>query len=376
MKPSINNPFVTYGYKGPDYFCDREEETRKLMRALANERNVTLIAPRRMGKTGLIHHVFNAISNENAEIRCFYLDILGTRSLQQFVELFASKVIGKLETPTQQVLARLTSFFSRWRPKIELDPFTGTPSLGLDIAPSEARESLQSVFEYLRQSGRRCYVAIDEFQQILAYNDEGVEALIRSYVQFLPNVYFIFAGSEQHMMEEMFLSAKHPFYLSSQILSLGPIDREAYYDFANAWFCDASDGLPREVFDLIYDTAEGVTWYVQGILNRLYEFADSPQTIDLARRCVYELVDEQEQVFQNYCAWLTENQLAVLRAIAIDAIVKAPLSHDFISRHRLPSASSVKTSLTSLLDKQLIVSTPQGYKLTDLFFRIWLARKA
>ena len=52
---TINNPFVMYGYKGAEYFCDREKETEKMMTSLHNERNITLVAPRRMGKTGLIH---------------------------------------------------------------------------------------------------------------------------------------------------------------------------------------------------------------------------------------------------------------------------------------------------------------------------------
>ena len=43
------NPFVVRGYRGPEFFCDRERETEKLLSAFANDRNVTLIAPRRMG---------------------------------------------------------------------------------------------------------------------------------------------------------------------------------------------------------------------------------------------------------------------------------------------------------------------------------------
>lgn len=46
----LNNPFVVYGYKGPEYFCDREKETSKIMNVLNGERNVTLVAPHRMGK--------------------------------------------------------------------------------------------------------------------------------------------------------------------------------------------------------------------------------------------------------------------------------------------------------------------------------------
>lgn len=51
MKP--NNPFLISGYYSPEFFCDREQETGTILDALHNGRNVALIAPRRMGKTGL-----------------------------------------------------------------------------------------------------------------------------------------------------------------------------------------------------------------------------------------------------------------------------------------------------------------------------------
>ena len=50
----LENSFVVYGYVSPTYFCDREQETCDLITALSNGRNVTLMSPRRMGKTGLI----------------------------------------------------------------------------------------------------------------------------------------------------------------------------------------------------------------------------------------------------------------------------------------------------------------------------------
>ena len=73
-----NNPFVIVGYNGPEYFCDREKDTAKLLAAIENDRNVTLIAPRRYGKTGLLHHVNGMIPRDYAGV---YLDIFALKNL-------------------------------------------------------------------------------------------------------------------------------------------------------------------------------------------------------------------------------------------------------------------------------------------------------
>lgn len=88
------------------------------------------------------------------------------------------------------------------------DELTGVPKVTIDVAPAEEENTLKEIFEYLGSSEKRCYIAIDEFQQIAEYPEKGVEALLRSYIQFLPNVNFIFAGSKQHLMQEMFTSSK------------------------------------------------------------------------------------------------------------------------------------------------------------------------
>lgn len=54
----LANPFICQGYESPKYFCDREVETATLLSHLKNARNVTLISPRRIGKTGLFKNTF------------------------------------------------------------------------------------------------------------------------------------------------------------------------------------------------------------------------------------------------------------------------------------------------------------------------------
>lgn len=371
----LNNPFVVYGYKGTEYFCDRKNETSKIVSALYNERNVTLIAPRRMGKTGLIHHVFETMKNEDNGIKCFYIDIFATKDLSQMVQMMAQTIIGALDTPSQNAMRKIQTFFASWRPTLSLDPSTGMPTVSLDIVPSESKETLKSLFEYIKASGQKCYIAIDEFQQITQYPEKEVEALLRSYIQFLPNVCFIFSGSVQHLMAEMFLSAKRPFFQSTQIISLESIDKSEYLAFANGFFASQNRMVAEEDFLYIFKKVKGITWYIQSVLNRIYEIKDSDITTTLIERCMDNLIDEQEGVYQNYCSWLTSNQLSLLVAIAKEEKAEKVLSSNFIRKHKLPSTSSVKTAITSLLDKQLICLDAGKYSINDIFFGFWLKKK-
>ena len=371
---TINNPFVTYGYKGPEYFCDRETETQTIINALHNERNITLVAPRRMGKTGLIHHVFNRIEQTQPDVRCFYIDIFPTKNLQQMVQAMAREILGKLDSPSQNAMRKLQQFFGRFRPTITYDEITGIPTVSLDIAPNEERNTLEQIFKYMQQSGVRCYVAIDEFQQILQYNDTGIEALMRSYIQFLPNVYFIFAGSQHHVIEQMFSSVNRPFFQSTQMMHLGPLDESKYRKFANEFFAAQDREVSVKLFHHLYSMMHGVTWYIHAVLNRLYQEKGRPITQKLMEQVIEQLVDEQEPVFQNYYNEMTANQATVAVAIANELVVEKPLSQDFITRQNLPSPSSVKTALEKLESNQMVIKDLDGYRVYDNFFAMWLRR--
>ena len=332
----LNNPFVIYGYKGAEYFCDRQKETETIMRALHNERNVALISPRRIGKTGLIHHAFAQITNEHPDIRCFYMDINATRNLQQFVELFAK-------------------------------------TFSITGSNDQKEESLKHVLDYLKDSDKRIYVAIDEFQQISEYPEKNVEALLRSHIQFIPNVVFVFAGSKQHIMAEMFTSAKRPFYQSSQMLSLSPIDKKVYCEFANNLMEKKCMKLSEDVFGYVYDIVDGQTWYVQHILNRLYDIGGEID-IRLVNDTIMTSVMEQEVAFLNYYESLTYNQSQLLLAIARDKAVESVLSQDFIHRHGLPASSSVSLALKALIEREFVYKYNGKFIIYDRFFAIWLRK--
>ena len=370
----LNNPFVIYGYKGADYFCDRQKETELITGALQNERNIVLISPRRIGKTGLIHHVFEHVRQESPDTVCFYLDISATRSFDQFVQLLGKTVIGKVDTYSQAALRKVTTWFANYKPILSFDEMTGVPTFSITVSPSQREESLKQIFEYLNQSGKRIYIAIDEFQQIAEYPEGGAEALLRSYIQFLPHVYFIFAGSKQHIMTDMFLSAKRPFYQSSQIVNLPLIDPHQYQTFANKWLEKIGLTIDAETFSYLYNKVDGQTWYIQDILNRLYQNGKEITEGEI-NEVIVELVNEQEVAFVSYYDSLTDNQAALLSAIAKEGAASSVLSQGFISQYGLPAASSVGLALKTLLNREFVYKYNGRYVVYDRFFGMWLRRQ-
>ncbi len=371
MKP--NNPFLISGYYSPEYFCDREAESGKIIDALRNGRNVTLISPRRMGKTGLIKHVFHQIEEKSQDVGTLYMDIYSTQNLGDFVKMFASTVLGQLDSTPQKAMKRISQIIRSCRPVISFDDLTGIPKVMLDVVPTAEEPALKEIFDYLQSSEKRCYIAIDEFQQIREYPEKGVEALLRSYMQFLPNVNFIFAGSKQHIMQDIFISAKKPFYQSTQMMALGCIDADMYHSFAEHHFMSAARELPRDIFDFIYESYDGHTWYIQSILNRLYGYP-IPATETLVQFAETEIISENSYLYENLLSAYPAGSIRLLKAVAQEGKVKEILSGDFISKYKLRAASSVSSAAKRLVDNEMLYKTPDGYIIYDRFFGEWLRR--
>lgn len=366
-----NNPFLISGYHSPEYFCDRKQETAKITDGLHNGRNITLIAPRRMGKTGLIRHTFQNINNQDSKIITLYMDIFSTQSLGDFVKLFANTVLGKLDSNPKKALNRITRFIRSCRPIFTIDELTGIPKVTIDVVPSEEENTLKEIFDYLSSSEKRCYIAIDEFQQISEYPEQGVEALLRSYTQFVTNVNFIFAGSKKHIMQEMFTSSKRPFYQSSQIITIDAIEKEEYANFAIKHFSENNITLPKKIFDSIYDKYDGHTWYIQVMLNRLYGFQREVNE-ELVNYAISEIISDYSYSYADLMKAYPSSNIRLLKAIAKEGCVKEILSGNFITKYRLRAASSVSTSLKKLTENELVYKTDKGYIIYDRIMDEWL----
>lgn len=374
-KQKVSNPFLISGYTSPEYFCDRDVETKLMADGLANGRNITLISPRRYGKTGLIHHFFHTIKQDDSKIKTIYIDIFSTRTLDDFVTIFAESVIRALSSNTEKAIRNFGAVFKSLRPLVSYDTLTGQPQLSVTLDKnSNTENSLHEIFNYLKQLPETCYIAIDEFQQINNYPEKGTEALLRSYIQFLPHISFIFSGSILHTMQDMFLSPKRPFYQSTQMLQLHAIEKDIYFDFVKKHFKKDNLKLEKSCFDTIYNEFEGHTWYIQAVLNRLYAFRKDITDNTLIFEAMEQLMEENSFYYQELLRAYSHVQVKLIEAIAQERQVSQINAGEFITKYGLKNASSVNRALSRLISNEVVYKSEQYYMIYDRLMGLWLKR--
>ena len=368
------NPFVVTGKIAPEYFCDRIHESARLIKSLTNGNNMVIISPRRMGKTGLIRFCY-AKPEINDNYYTFFIDILHTSSLKELTYVLGKEIHKTLAPRSRKMVALFIQTLKSLNGKFGFDPLTNLPTFNVELGDIERPEyTLEEIFMCLASADKPCIIAIDEFQQIAKYPEKNIEALLRMHIQKIKNSNFIFAGSERHMMQAMFLSAARPFYHSADILELNAIESHLYIPFIVNHFKTRGRHISEDSVERVYRLFKGHTYYIQRTFNSA--FADTRQgeecTLEMVNDSIDNMLDSNATIFREILSNIPEKQKELLYAIARDTDARQITSTKFIKRHNLSSASSIQSAIKKLLDKDIITEIDKVYSVSDKLFAMWI----
>lgn len=371
-----NNPFVTKGYAGSEYFCDRVQETKDITSLLINENNLALISPRRLGKTDLIRHCFDQPQIRDSYYT-FLIDIYATNSLRDFVNVFGKAIMDALKPKGRKVWERFLTTLKSLLTEISFD-INGNPVWGIGLGSMEnPTVTLDEIFQYLESADRPCIVAIDEFQQITQYTDgHNIEAALRTLVQRCQQTTFLFAGSKRHLMSEIFTSPSRPFYQSVVTMGLAPISIDKYSAFAIQKFQEYGKDIEPAVVSEVYTRFHGVTSCLQRVMNVLFMRTAKGEccTEDMVDDAINYLLDLYSENYETQFSQMSERQRTLFRAITAEGQAKNITGGAFIKKYKLWSASSVMSAAKALLEKDFITQEQGAYIVYDQFFALWLLR--
>jgi len=359
------NPFTLH--YDPEYFCDRKSELSQLTENIFNGRNTLIHSPRRLGKSALIKRLFYDMEKRK-NYETIFLDLFATIDMEDFIRAFAEKLLFKYHR--KNFIEGVKTLLKGLSPNISFSP-DGTPSIGLSVNETQQESTLMELFQYLESRKNKVVVAFDEFQEVAVY-PEKAEAMFRTYIQELSNIQFIFSGSSNHLLEQMFFSAKRPFYQSVEIMALHKIDRSIYAGFIKNNFEHFNKKISDEAVSHLLDFSDVYTYYTQVVCNHAFSKTDTELTLNDAVRITTSTIENRKVDYQNLLRLLTGNQRKVAIAIAREETVEKPLAIDFIMKNRLPSISSVSQALKALVNKEIVYQTDEGYIIYDVFFKRFL----
>lgn len=341
-----------------------------LISAIRNNQDITLYGHRRLGKSALIHHVFHKLQKEYV---CIYADIWGTSSIEEFTKELVNGIISSKVFAKQKFSDKLLNL---------LKSIGASFSIGVDGLPSvdviyndrnQNFRSLEELFKFLNHLDTAIIFAIDEFQEIKKYDNEvPFEGKLRSLTQQSNNIVFIYSGSEQHLLNEIFNEYSMPFYQSTRMVSIGKIEQRTYYKFIAGQFRKAKKEVNPEIINHILEISHLHTYYVQAISNFLYSQEKAPSSISEFELLYRDFILEKSVFYSELPERLTKQQFSVLKGIAKSGIVRNPTSASFMEISKIRSSSSMYRAINSMLHKQLIIKEEGKLRMYDVFLEHYL----
>ncbi len=369
----MDSPFQ-YGTLATDKnFIDRVAERAELKQMLSSGINVSLVSPRRWGKSSLVLMAMNELTAERTDIRVCYLDAFNINSEDEFYNAFASAVLSCVSTKMEKILRAAKQYLGGIVSSINLsDGLNDLLSVSLKYKPQETDkiEILNLPEKIARDKGLRIIVCIDEFQQLvkLAGYPE-MEGKMRSVWQKQKHVSYCFYGSKKHMMLDIFANSQKPFYRFSQIIFMPKIKKEDWVPFIIKGFSSTGKSISDEFAAVICDTIECHSWYLQQLCFFVWYATDNEVTESILSESIQRMIDTNAPMFISDTEKLTPSQKEMLKAIA--AGVEQLSSEATLSRYRLGNPNTIARNKKVLEEKAFIDSENGKLTISDPVFLLW-----
>jgi hypothetical protein len=367
------NPFIFGKIVEKPNFCPREELVKDLEDAIDAGQNLVIYGRRRVGKSSLVLNT----AKKNPERLCLLIDLFFTKDAAMFLE-YCTSALFAFNAQHTGLLEKGMQALKRIRPKMEIDPQTGTASVTLGISKNEPEVLLNTIDDFFTFLGSefksgQILICFDEFQSVLRYPDaELLLAKIRSHVQYHSFPY-IFTGSDRTGLKAIFADESSPFYKSARAIEVKHIAQTHFKPFLEAKFKNGQRTVQPEIWDAIFKLE--ITGDIQQLCSALWQSSEVGSELDLfTLKSAYDRIFSQEiEGFRSILGALTALQLRVLKAIAHAGTDNL---YSLESQQTIQaSSSSIRRCVGSLVDKWILVKDHEVIYFNNSFLKRFIQEK-
>ena len=356
FKELLMNPFKFGTIVEDEYFTDRVNELEQIKQMLDSENHLVLISPRRFGKSSLVAKALQQIGRPSITID--FMKVLN-------VEDLASQILRQVfRIHKFEKIKHLMKFF-RVVPTLSYNPMTEgmdvsfVPSVGKSSAMLE--DSLE-LLEKVSSAKNRLIVVFDEFQEVNSI-DKTLAKQLRAIMQRQKGLNYIFMGSQESMMEEIFEKKKSPFFHFGERMNLKKIPYEDFYAYIESRLPDMPASQKAAITEEILKFTDVHPYYTQQLSAAVYNAIEYGKIKENpVAYAVKKQVEEHSLDYERLWANLNRTDRKVMIALANRSNPMAD---------RSVASSTLFSSIKRLLKQGYVIKTT-GYELEDPFFGEWI----
>ncbi|MDX2439067.1 MAG: ATP-binding protein [Desulfobacterales bacterium] len=370
----MQNPFAYSNYVTGESFCNRKKELSELLKYIKGSQNVLLYSHRRCGKSSLIRQIFREIKNKNLNIGTMHVELYGTISEKDFITR-TFQGLNQLESNFEKLLKSVSKAIKNIKLNLSIDSATGSTLVSPSFEAVDEKVILEELMNILSKYSQKhkLVIAFDEFQEVANYTEDGFEKRLRSFIQQHSNICYIFSGSQQHLITEMFNSNNRAFYKLAESFHLDKIETKHYIPWIQNLFNRKKVNLPDELIEEIAQRFENHPMYIQNFLFHLWE---RPVKKGFSPEILSEVEDAiiEKRSLEHTVLWetLSINQKKTLKLILLNNGSNL-FNADSLKSVNLKTGSLVTKALSSLMKKEIIVKNGR-YLIQDVIFKKWLQK--
>ncbi len=360
------NPFYIGREFKKEAFIDREKETEEVMKMIESSNNIVLYAPRRFGKTWFARNLSELMKDRG--IDSVWIDMFSTVTVKQFISRLNEERAKILKlTPLEYV----RKFFAD-----HLSSFSvSAAGIGLEFKPSSEAEIWEILFKSLMvletSESNGLIVFLDEAQE-MAKMGKQFEGILRTVIQHQRKTVYIFLGSRNSIIEEIFFKKEHPLFKSAIKYDLSKyLPHDKTEEFIKTSFVNSGKAISNSAVETIIRFSKLHPLYVQLISSEVWNFKDKIDESDV-RECISKLLERNDYFFRNQIENINSKYaLAVLKMIASDEF---SYSAETQIKWEIKSPASISKLVDNLEEKEIILKVNGKYVIEDPIFEEFIKR--
>lgn len=362
----MENPFKFGSIVDEPYFTNRTKEIEQVSSVLNSPNHLILISPRRYGKSSLIFKVIKTIKRPV---------IAADLQLMTSVEDFAAQLLKRIyrEFPSEKIRQLIKNF--RVIPTISVNPITNAVDVSFQPTATSSFLQLEDVLntiERLSDKKKRSIVILDEFQEA-ARLDSNLYRQLRTIMQHHRNINYIFLGSQESMIREIFEKKRSPFYHFGYLLTLDRITQEDFSAYLEKRLIQKADKA-KNLAEGILDFTRCHPYYTQQLAFIVWEkIRETGLPGNIIEAAVNEIILTHDMDYERIWAGFNKTDKKLMVGMAESDI--SPLTTAFYTRYGISATSTVYSSIKRMMANGYITMENKNYVIDDPFFVLWITKK-